>query len=108
MSDNYYQYHIFFCTNQRPSGKTSCENHHASEMRLYLKDRIKALDLHGAGQVRVNATGCMGRCDFGPVLVVYPEGVWYTFVDQEDIDEIVEKHLQGGQVVERLRIPEPV
>jgi len=62
--------------------------------------------LAGPGQVRVNKAGCMDRCAGGPVAVVYPEGVWYTYVDQADIDEIVESHLQNGQVVTRLVTPE--
>ena len=63
---------------------------------------MKAAGLNGKGAVRVNKAGCLDRCAGGPVAVVYPEGVWYTFVDASDIDEIVDTHLVGGQVVERL------
>jgi (2Fe-2S) ferredoxin len=56
--------------------------------------------------VRVNKAGCLGRCDEGPVLVVYPDNVWYTYVDKEDIDDIIDNHLVHGRVVERLRLPE--
>lgn len=73
-------------------------------MREYAKDRVKALKLSGPGKVRINVAGCLDRCDQGPVLVIYPEAVWYTYVDQEDIDEIIREHLQNGRVVERLRI----
>ena len=73
-------------------------------MRDYAKSRIKALGLSGRGKVRINNAGCLDRCNEGPVIVVYPEEVWYTYVDQEDIDEIIESHLQNGQVVERLKI----
>ncbi len=62
------------------------------------------MGLNGAGGVRVNQAGCLDRCAGGPVLVVYPEAVWYTYVDKSDIDEIVQSHLQQGQVVERLRL----
>jgi (2Fe-2S) ferredoxin len=48
--------------------------------------------------------GCLDRCGEGPVLVVYPEAVWYTYVDQSDIDEIIDEHLVNGSVVERLKI----
>ena len=58
--------------------------------------------------MRVNQAGCLDRCAGGPVLVVYPEAVWYTYVDHADIDEIIESHLQNGQVVERLRLPDNV
>ena len=54
--------------------------------------------------VRVNPSGCLDRCEEGPVIVVYPEEIWYTYVDKEDIDEIIEQHLINGKVVERLRI----
>jgi len=73
-------------------------------MRGYAKDKVKALKLSGKGKVRVNSAGCLDRCDEGPVLVVYPEAVWYTYVDKEDIDEIVSEHLQHGRIVERLKI----
>jgi (2Fe-2S) ferredoxin len=103
---SYYQRHIFFCCNQRePGAKTCCNNHGASELRDYAKARVKELKLSGGeGKVRVNMAGCLDRCDEGPCLVVYPEAVWYTYVDREDIDEIVDEHLQHGRVVERLRI----
>jgi (2Fe-2S) ferredoxin len=67
---------------------------------------VKELGLAGPGEVRVNKAGCLDRCAGGPVAVVYPEGVWYTYVDQSDIDEIVESHLKNGQVVQRLVTPE--
>ncbi len=73
-------------------------------MRGYAKDKIRALNLNGKGKIRVNSAGCMDRCDEGPVLVVYPDGVWYTYVDEHDIDEIIEEHLLNGRIVTRLKI----
>jgi (2Fe-2S) ferredoxin len=73
-------------------------------MRDHLKARVKELGLAGPGGVRVNNAGCLDRCDKGPVLVVYPEAVWYTYVDREDIEEILQEHLLQGRVVERLLV----
>ena len=58
----------------------------------------------GPGGVRINIAGCLDRCEEGPVIVVYPEGVWYSYIDQEDVDEIIEEHLLQGRIVERLKI----
>jgi (2Fe-2S) ferredoxin len=58
--------------------------------------------------VRVNKAGCLDRCAGGPVAVVYPEGVWYSFIDNQDIDEIIDSHLKKGQIVERLVLPDAV
>jgi (2Fe-2S) ferredoxin len=66
--------------------------------------RCKELQLTGQGGVRVNSAGCLDRCDLGPVLVVYPQDVWYSYVDEEDIEEILQKHIVGGEIVERLRL----
>ncbi|OGA06235.1 MAG: 2Fe-2S ferredoxin [Betaproteobacteria bacterium RIFCSPLOWO2_02_FULL_64_12] len=101
---SYYEKHVFFCCNQRQNGETCCNDRGASEMRAYAKDRVKELGLNGQGQVRINQAGCLDRCDAGPVIVVYPEAVWYTYVDKADIDEIIDEHLKNGRVVERLRI----
>ncbi|MGF1546215.1 MAG: ferredoxin [Thiotrichales bacterium] len=101
---SYYKYHIFFCTNQRDPGKTCCQNFKAVDMREYAKQRVKDLGIAGKGGVRVNSAGCLDRCEDGPVAVVYPDGVWYSYLDQEDIDEIVEQHLVKGIPVERLKI----
>ncbi len=103
---SYYQHHVFFCTNQRDPGKDCCNNRGASELLDYAKDRIAALGLKGAGKVRVQKAGCLDRCDFGPVLVVYPDETWYTFIDRDDIDEIIHEHLLNGRVVERLKLPD--
>ena len=62
------------------------------------------MQLNGPGGVRINKAGCLGRCDAGPVLVVYPEETWYGYVDNEDIEEIVQEHLVHGRVVERLKV----
>jgi len=73
-----------------------------------MKRRCKTLGLTGPGAVRINTAGCMDRCGEGPVMVVYPEGIWYTYIDQADIDEIIEQHLMAGRVVQRLRLPNTV
>lgn len=73
-------------------------------MREYAKERVKELGLAGAGRIRVNAAGCLDRCEQGPVCVVYPEGIWYTYVDEFDVDEIIASHLLDGKPVERLKI----
>ncbi len=104
---NYFNRHVFFCTNDREGGRQSCQQCGAKDAREYVKQRCKALGIHGAGQVRINAAGCLDRCEQGPVLVIYPRETWYTYIDREDLDEIVERDLMQGQVVERLLIPGP-
>lgn len=74
-------------------------------MRDYLKRRVKELKLSGLGGVRINTAGCLDRCTEGPVIVVYPESIWYTYVDTEDLEEILREHLTHGRVVERLKLP---
>jgi (2Fe-2S) ferredoxin len=101
---NFYAHHVFFCCNQRKNGEACCEDHGASELRAYAKDKVKALKLSGEGKVRINQAGCLDRCELGPVMVVYPDETWYTYVDKADIDEIVEEHFKNGRVVERLKV----
>ena len=101
---SFYKYHVFFCTNQREDGRICCQRFNAAAMREHAKRRSKELGIAGPGKVRINTAGCLDRCAEGPVLVVYPEGVWYSYVDRSDIDEIIEEHLLHGRVVERLRI----
>ena len=105
---SYYERHIFFCLNQRDNGENACAQHGAQAGFDHCKARVKAERLAGVGAVRVNKAGCLDRCAGGPVAVVYPEAVWYTFVDTDDIDEIVDSHLKNGKVVERLRLPADV
>ena len=81
-----------------------CAKLGAVEAQTYAKDRIGQLKLKGKDKVRINKAGCMDRCDEGPVLVVYPEAVWYQYVDTDDIEEIIQEHLVNGRVVERLKI----
>ncbi len=104
---SYYRHHLFFCTHERGPGEDCCGRFGSAASRAYVKQRVKALGLNGPGGVRVNTAGCLDRCTQGPVLVVYPEATWYSYVDQADLDEIITRHLQQGEVVERLRIPDP-
>jgi len=103
-SASFYRYHVFFCTNERSGGRSCCAQLNADALCNHAKMRVKSLGLSGHGGVRINKAGCLDRCDKGPVLVVYPEDVWYTFIDESDIDEIIEEHLTHGRVVERLQI----
>ncbi len=101
----YYRHHVFFCLNERANGEDCCALHGAKAGFDYCKRAVQAAGLSGPGQVRVNKAGCLDRCSAAPVLVIYPEAVWYTFIDESDIDEIIESHLKQGKVVERLLIP---
>ena len=101
---SYYKHHVFFCTNERTDGRRCCEHAGASKLRAYAKARIKELGLSGKGEIRINTSGCLDRCGSGPVIVVYPEETWYTFVDEQDIDEIIEEHLINHRPVQRLLI----
>lgn len=101
---SYFKHHVFMCTNQRDDGNQCCEQCGASELRGYFKKRVKEEGLRGKGLVRINTAGCLDRCSEGPTLVVYPEAVWYTYVDRTDLDEILESHIKGGKIVERLRL----
>jgi (2Fe-2S) ferredoxin len=100
----YYRYHVFFCCNQRDDGRACCNARGGHAMRDYAKQKVREAELSGRGGVRINQAGCLDRCDEGPCVVVYPEGVWYTYVDRADIDEIIEEHLKKGRTVKRLQI----
>lgn len=97
----FYRSHIFCCVNKRADGhvRGCCESHGASKLRAHLKARVKT---YGIEDVRVNAAQCLDRCELGPTLVIYPEGVWYTYRTTEDLDEILERHVVQGERVERL------
>ena len=97
----YYRIHIFVCTNRRPAGhrRGCCAAGDSESLRDYLKSRVKEMGLPG---VRVNSAGCLDRCELGPTLVIYPEGVWYGYKTHEDLDEILETHLVKGDRVQRL------
>ena len=96
----FYKYHLFFCTHERDDGRPSCQQHDAVSLRNYAKQRVKDLKLK---KVRVNNAGCLNRCALGPMLVIYPEGIWYNYQTEADIDEIIESHLLNDTVVERLK-----
>lgn len=102
---SYFRYHMFFCTNSRTDDQPACGNNPTvSKLREYAKKRCKELGISHPGHVRINPAGCLNRCDRGPVAVVYPEDVWYTFVDQEDIEEIIQEHFLNGRIVKRLQV----
>jgi (2Fe-2S) ferredoxin len=102
----FYSRHVFCCTNTRPPGhpRGSCSDKGSEKLRNYLKARAKEA---GLGDVRINAAGCLDRCELGPTMVIYPEGVWYTYRTTEDLDEILQRHLiEGGRVTRLMLMPE--
>ncbi len=104
MTQNFYAHHVFFCLNQRDNGEACCMDKGAEAAFDHMKARVKKLGLSGQDKVRVNRSGCLDRCGEGPLLVIYPQAIWYTFVDFEDIDEIIDSHIINGKTVERLMV----
>jgi len=102
-----YTRHVFVCTNRRPDGvpKGCCASKGSEELRLMLKKELDAQEVKGT---RINTAGCLDACERGISMVVYPEQVWYGPVTKDDVNEIVTSHLKSGQVVERLRMAEPI
>ena len=101
---SFYKHHVFFCLNKREAPENCCACHGSEAMQDYAKKRIKELSSAGPGKVRIN-TGRLPRPLRGrPRDGRVPRGVWYTYVDKNDIDEIIDEHLVNGRVVERLRI----
>lgn len=97
----FYDRHIFCCTNTREPGhpRGCCSEKGSVELRDYMKARAKMLKIP---KIRVNSAGCLDRCELGPCIAIYPEGVWYHYRSEADIDEILSVHLQEGGRVERL------
>ena len=100
----HYEAHLFVCCNRRPDGhpRGSCAALGSERLRDYMKVRAKEM---GLKRVRVNLAGCLDRCELGPCVVIYPEGVWYKIESPADIDLILEQHLRDGGRVEALRLP---
>ena len=93
--------HVFICTNQR-EGKESCGEVEGMKLVELFKKAIKDRNLNS--EVRAQRAGCIDVCEFGPALVVYPEGIFYGKVNEGDVEEIVESHIANNVPVERLRL----
>jgi (2Fe-2S) ferredoxin len=97
-----YKKHIFICTNQRDSSRPSCGEQNGMDLIGKFKEEMGKLGLHKT--MRVQKAGCLDICDFGPSVVVYPDGIFYGHVKQEDVLEIVESHLLNDKPVKRLQL----
>lgn len=103
-----FERHIFICMNERPpeNPRGCCAGKNAEAIKVAMKNEIDARGLKG--KVRANEAGCLNQCAMGPVIVVYPEQVWYGNVKVEDVKEIFDRHITNGEIVERLRIPDEI
>jgi len=100
----FFEKHVFCCINKRSDSnpKGCCSSKDSEKLQIELKTKIKDLKLNK--KIRINKSGCLDRCELGPVMVIYPEGVWYSFKNSKDIDEILNTHLLNDKIVERLKI----
>ncbi len=99
----YYRKHVFCCINERPDGhpRGCCKDKGAIRLRNYMKARAKEL---GLTDVRINASGCLDRCELGPTMVIYPEGVWYRCRTTAEVDEVLQRHIIEGDRVGHLML----
>lgn len=102
----YYAKHLFICANQRNNAcRKSCGDNGVGAGALdYLKGHAKQMGLMGKGKLRISQAGCLGRCDEGAAMVLYPQGRWYRYQNEADLQEILEKDLARDEVVARLLI----
>jgi (2Fe-2S) ferredoxin len=100
----FFEFHVFVCTNRRPDGhaKGSCAERGSEKLRDYMKARAKEL---GLSRARINAAGCLDRCESGPCVVVYPEGIWYHIGSTDDVDAVLQRHLMQGARAAQLMLP---
>lgn len=98
-----YDFHIFMCQNQRPDGhdRGCCLSKGANKYLNYMKARVREI---GIPNIRVNKAGCLDQCERGVAVVIYPQGIWYQINSFEDVDRIIELHLQNGKPVDELSI----
>ncbi len=95
-----FRFHLFVCTQQKPEGVTSCPASGSMAVLQRLSQEIAQRGL--LADVQVTTCGCMGLCEEGPMMVAYPEGIWYRRVQAADVPEIIESHVQHGKPVQRL------
>ncbi len=100
----YFAFHVFVCTNRRPDGhsKGSCAARGSERLRDYMKARAKEL---GVARVRINGAACLDRCEHGPTIVVYPQGIWYRVQNEADVDLVLQAHLVEGGRATALMLP---
>jgi (2Fe-2S) ferredoxin len=101
----FFDAHLFVCCNRRPDGhkRGSCAASGSEKLRDYMKARAKEL---GLPKVRVNLAGCLDRCELGPCMVIYPEGIWYKISSPADVDAVLERHVRDGGRVPELLLPD--
>ena len=101
-----YTHHLFVCGNQRPDGhpRGCCDPQGAELLRAAFKKALRTRSLRAS--MRANRSGCLDQCEHGPCVVIYPDAIWYGGVQLTDVDEILERHLRGGEIVQRLLIAE--
>ncbi len=97
----FFDVHVFVCCNRRPDGhkRGSCAAKGSEHLRDYMKARTKELAIP---RIRINAAGCLDRCELGPCAVIYPEGVWYRLETTQDVDAVLERHVLAGKRVTDL------
>lgn len=86
-----YAKHVFFCTNSRPGGRKSCGGCGAHDIFVHAR-RIVAAARPGQG-IRINTSGCLGQCENGPLLVIYPDNIWFNYSDVEEAERILREHV---------------
>ncbi len=84
-----YECHVFVCTNDRQGNRKSCADGNSAKVRSTLKDEIK--NRGWKGKVRVSKSGCMGLCQKGSNVIIYPQKVWFSGVLEDDTEKIVKK-----------------
>ncbi len=101
---SYYKRHLFICCNKKQNGEICCSRFNSKALYKYAKNKSRTLGILGKGNIAISESRCLGRCEQGPVAVVYPDNIWYQLIDINDVDDIINKHLLNGIIISRLQI----